>query len=137
MTRGPKVDLVRVFCANFDSHFDYSGSRTRRRPVEWPRLSGVSDFDLMDARTSRYTLEVYNLVLAGDGSHLVPDPLAHYASLPVERVASARAIAAVLLGTEPPLAAGPLADVEAAVSSDLKKWHERAIAIVSQDGPRA
>ncbi len=124
--RQPTVDLVQVFCANFDSHRDYSGPERRRREVEWPRIEGVSHADLAEAKISRYTLEIFNLVLSGEGDHLIPDVLAYYVALPVDRIASTRAIAKVLIGSRPPLVEGSLAEVEERIGSDLDMWRTRA-----------
>ena len=128
MTAQPHVDLVQVFCANFDSRLDFSGPVTRSRSVSWPSLSGLEPSVVMDARISRYTLEVFNLVLAGDGDHLIPEPLDFYAGLAVEQLASASAIARVLLHQEIALAQGSVEEVERAISRDLAKWRERAVA---------
>lgn len=126
----PKVDLVQVFCANFESPRDCTGPLARRRDVTWPEVRGMSPSDLMDARYSRCTLEIFNLVLSGEGAHLLGETLEYYARLPVRKVSNPRVIARALLGTDPPLAEGTLGEVERQVESDFEMWQKRAIAIL-------
>lgn len=130
----PTVDLVQVFCVNFESTRDFSGPVSRRRDAPWPKLRGVSHSDLVEARISRYTLEVFNLVLSGDGEHLIREALPHYASLPAQKIASPTAIARVLVGSDPPLAEGSQQEIERQIERNIEEWRMKAIQILRRTG---
>lgn len=131
----PIVDLVQVFCSNFESHLDLSGPRSRRRQVEWPPFHDMSEADVVTAKISRYTLEVFNLVLSGEGDHLIPDVLAYYVALPVQRIASSRAIAYALTRSIPPLSDGSVMELETIITGNLFDWKQRAAQLLAQ-GPK-
>lgn len=133
----PKVDLVQVFCANFESRQDFSGPKPRlRKPlVEWP-LPDFTKSEEMAAHISRFSLEVLNLVLSGHGEHLIPDQLGVYANLPADRIADPKIIAQVLLRHRPPLVEGDLATIERDIAASIVYWRARALERLGERAPR-
>ena len=133
MTVQPTVDLVQVFCLNFRSRLDFWGPTTRSVDVVWPELRGLDKSVILNAKLSRYTLEVFHVALSGEGKHLIPSPLDFYAERTIGELADAHAIASVLLHPEIALANGSLEEVEVAVRRDLRRWHKLAVAILAEE----
>jgi len=100
--KSPTIDLIQVFCANFDCDLDLRYPpgvvRRSRKGVVWPDLSATNLFQDSDSydrkvqihrleillRRSRYSLEVLNLLLSTQDPlpHLMQAVKTHYSCTP-------------------------------------------------------
>lgn len=135
------VDPFVEFCTHFPSPLSLDGVLARRVDVAWPEISGVTSEFVLSARISRYTAEVFNCVLSGRGDQLLPDALWFYCygtdlgtlqkgpgvpRRPISQVFDARAVAAVLLATDPPISIGRSVNLVAEVTEAAAAWRDKA-----------
>lgn len=135
------VDPFVEFCTHFPSRLNLEGDRSRQVEAAWPTLSGLGPDVVLSARISRYTAEVFNCVLSGRGAHLLPDVLWFYcygtdrsrsmvgssaSKRPISEIFDARAVAAVLSATDPPISVGRSVDLAAELTREASAWRDRA-----------
>jgi hypothetical protein len=114
---------VQIFCANFPSHLDLSGERSRRLPkIAWPE-----EFENnIELKISRYSLETFQVVLDDSRDHLglAAAVLEFYAPSPIEKFCRADLIADALIKSK--LFDMELAALTGNVRTSVKFWLDRA-----------
>jgi len=137
----PTVDYVQIFCANFKSHLDLSGERSRRIPdIRWSNKFEISDSrkndippewsfeDIIQLRISRYTLEILQLVLSDESSQrkvLAKAILEFYGSSPINKICRCDLIAKALIDAN--LANIDQDSLSKQVDLKVQKWLDEAI----------
>ncbi len=130
----PTTDPVQNFCLNFPCHLDMTVSPSRWM-VGNDRKSWPSDFEKdISLKISRYSLEVFLLVLKEDSNpHLVKAALEFYSPTSSELLCSSKLIADALIKTG--LSDVAPGELEKQVAESIAIWKEKAIKKAKEISP--
>ncbi len=122
------VDPVRLFCLNCSPSVDLRGRRPTSVPASEYRIAqtALTYGELISLRTYRNTLQVFDLIVSGQGEHLYRPMLEFYGPReePYEYM---RLVAKFLVTSEPPLLEESIEEVARHVKASVDRWKARAL----------